>query len=45
MQQGMQRNHYPKFFLMLAVSFVIMHAVMHLNTYEWDHVSASCASR
>lgn len=38
MQQDMQSNHYPKFFLMLAVSFVIMYAVMYLNTYEWDHV-------
>lgn len=38
MQQDMQSTHYPKFFLMLAMSFVIMYAVMYLNTYEWDHV-------
>ena len=38
MQPTMQSNHYPKFFLMLAVSFVIMYAVMYLNTYELDHV-------
>ena len=38
MQQDMQHNHYPRFFLMLAVSFIIMYAVMYLNTYEWDHV-------
>lgn len=38
MQQSMPPNHYPKFFLMLGVSFVIMYVVMYLNTYEWDHV-------
>lgn len=38
MQQDMQHNHYPRFFLMLAVSFIIMYAVMYLNTYAWDHV-------
>lgn len=38
MQQNMQKNHYPKFFLMLAASFVVMYVVMYLNTYEWDHV-------
>ena len=31
-------NPYPKFLLMMAVSFVIMYAVMYLNTYELDHV-------
>ena len=31
-------NPYPRFFLMLAVSFVVMYAVMYLNTYELDHV-------
>lgn len=31
-------NPYPKFFLMLAASFIIMYVVMYLNTYEWDHV-------
>ncbi|TDN38112.1 DUF305 domain-containing protein [Hymenobacter sp. UV11] len=34
----MQHNHYPKFFLTLGVSFVVMYVVMYLNTYEWDHV-------
>lgn len=31
-------NPYPKFFLMLGVSFVIMYVVMYFNTYELDHV-------
>ena len=31
-------NPYPKFFLMLAVSFIVMYVVMYLNTYELDHV-------
>ncbi|SET55192.1 DUF305 domain-containing protein [Hymenobacter actinosclerus] len=34
----MNHNPYPRFFLMLAVSFVIMYVVMYLNTYEFDHV-------
>jgi hypothetical protein len=38
MQQNMQSNHYPRFFLTLGVSFVVMYVVMYLNTYEWDHV-------
>ncbi|QKG56808.1 DUF305 domain-containing protein [Hymenobacter sp. BRD128] len=38
MQQNMPHNHYPKFFLMLGVSFLTMYVVMYLNTYEWDHV-------
>jgi hypothetical protein len=38
MQQEMQHNHYPRFFLMLAVSFCLMYVVMYLNTYAWDHV-------
>lgn len=36
-----QNNHsspYPKFFVMMAVSFLIMYGVMYLNTYELDHV-------
>lgn len=36
-----QNNHsspYPKFFAMMAVSFLIMYVVMYLNTYELDHV-------
>ncbi|MBO3269209.1 MULTISPECIES: DUF305 domain-containing protein [Hymenobacter] len=31
-------NPYPRFFLMLAVSFVVMYVVMYLNTYALDHV-------
>ncbi len=38
MQQNTQPNHYPRFFLTLGVSFVVMYVVMYLNTYEWDHV-------
>ncbi|MBT2557208.1 DUF305 domain-containing protein [Hymenobacter sp. ISL-91] len=34
----MEQNHYPRFFLMLAVSFVVMYVVMYLNTYAFDHV-------
>jgi CDP-diglyceride synthetase len=34
----MSQNNYPKFLLMLAVSFVVMYVVMYLNTYELDHV-------
>lgn len=36
-----QKNNtspYPKFFLMMAVSFIVMYVVMYLNTYEVDHV-------
>lgn len=32
------QSPYPKFFLMLAVSFILMYAVMYFNTYELDHV-------
>ncbi|MFC6267377.1 DUF305 domain-containing protein [Frigoriflavimonas asaccharolytica] len=32
------QNPYPKFFLMLAASFIIMYIVMYFNTYEFDHV-------
>jgi hypothetical protein len=38
MQQQMPHNHYPRFFLMLAASFVVMYVVMYLNTYAWDEV-------
>lgn len=38
MQHDTQHNHYPRFFLMLAASFILMYVVMYLNTYEWDHV-------
>jgi len=31
-------NHYPRFFLMLGASFVVMYIVMYLNTYALDHV-------
>lgn len=31
-------NPYPRFFLMLMVSFVVMYIVMYLNTYALDHV-------
>ena len=33
-----KKNPYPRFFLMLAASFVVMYVVMYLNTYELDHV-------
>lgn len=29
---------YPRFFLMLGLSFIIMYLVMYLNTYQLDHV-------
>jgi uncharacterized protein (DUF305 family) len=32
---------YSRFFYMLATSFVIMHIVMYLHTYEWGHVAFS----
>ena len=35
---SLPQGHYRKFLLMLAISFVIMYAVMYLNTYELDHV-------
>lgn len=38
MENQKQQNTYPKFFAMLAASFVIMYLVMYLNTYELDHV-------
>ena len=31
-------NPYPKFFVMLSASFIVMYVVMYLNTYELDHV-------
>lgn len=36
--QNNHSNPYPKFFAMMAVSFLIMYVVMYLNTYELDHV-------
>ncbi len=37
----MQQASYGKFFLMLAASFVVMHVITYLNTYEWDHIYPS----
>lgn len=37
-QRDAHHNPYPRFFLMLGVSFVIMYGVMYLNTYELEHV-------
>ncbi|WAC14951.1 DUF305 domain-containing protein [Dyadobacter pollutisoli] len=37
----MENNNYPKFFTMLAVSFVIMYAVMFLNVDNADHIYLS----
>ena len=38
MENSKQNNHYSKFFLMLACSFVAMYITMYLNTYAIDHV-------
>ncbi|AUD07527.1 DUF305 domain-containing protein [Spirosoma pollinicola] len=37
----MKKGHYRKFFLMLAVSFVVMHLTMYLNTEKVDHLYLS----
>jgi len=37
----MEKTHYRKFALMLALSFVIMYAVMYLNVNEADHIYLS----
>ena len=37
----MKHSPYPKFFLMLAISFVIMYAVMFLNVADIGHVRLS----
>lgn len=34
----MSTNMYPKFFLMLGLSFLAMYITMYLNTYAIDHV-------
>ncbi|WP_027376612.1 DUF305 domain-containing protein [Kaistella palustris] len=34
----MEHNPYTRFLLMLAVSFVVMYAVMYLNTYQPDQI-------
>ena len=31
-------NNYPKFYLMLGLSFIAMYGTMYLNTYAIDHV-------
>lgn len=36
-----QQSPYPRFFLMLAVSFGIMHLTMYLNTEKADHLYLS----
>jgi len=41
MNKEMKNNPYPKFFLMLGVSFVIMYAVMFLNVDSTDHIYLS----
>ncbi|QDP84899.1 DUF305 domain-containing protein [Chryseobacterium sp. SNU WT5] len=37
-QNKSHSNPYPKFLLMMAVSFIVMYVVMYFNTYELDHV-------
>lgn len=37
----MKKSSYTTFFLMLAASFVVMHVITYLNTYEWDHIYPS----
>lgn len=34
----MSNNMYPKYFLMLGLSFVAMYITMYMNTYAIDHV-------
>ncbi len=41
MDQAHDKSPYPKFGLMLLVSFVVMYAVMYLHTYTWSHVRLS----
>ncbi|MGI8812153.1 MAG: DUF305 domain-containing protein [Pyrinomonadaceae bacterium] len=41
MNGGEMKGSYGKFGLMLAVSFVIMYAVMFLNVSEFDHIYLS----
>lgn len=40
-KKKMETMHYRKFFLMLAVSFVVMHLTMYLNTEKADHLYLS----
>lgn len=37
----MKKARYSTFFLMLAASFAVMHLIMYLNTYAWDHIYPS----
>ncbi|GAB4020775.1 DUF305 domain-containing protein [Spirosoma migulaei] len=37
----MEKGNYPRFFMMLGVSFVIMHLTMYLNTEKSDHLYLS----
>ena len=41
MNKETKENPYPKFFLMLGVSFVIMYTVMFLNVDSTDHIHLS----
>ena len=38
---SMKKNVYRVFFIMLAISFVIMYSVMYLNVYKLNHVYLS----
>ena len=37
----MKENQYLRFALMMAVSFIVMYAVMFLNVFQWDHIYLS----
>lgn len=37
----MKNSNYKVFFMMLAISFIIMYSVMYLNVYRIDHVYLS----
>lgn len=41
MNTDSRKNPYPKFALIMAVSFVIMYLVMFLNVAEFDHIYSS----
>ena len=41
MNKEMKDNPYPKFFLMLGASFIIMYTVMFLNVDSTDHIYLS----
>ncbi|WP_254448891.1 DUF305 domain-containing protein [Spirosoma rhododendri] len=40
-QPPMTKGNYTRFFLMLGVSFVVMHLTMYLNTEQADHLYLS----